>query len=95
MLLMLFWAALQSAIALPDVHHGLVLLDLRCSAGPMPDSRMPTVLASTRLTEVRGFSDFCSEFFQVGHRGNFNFASAFLLCAVALKETSCLLRCLM
>lgn len=43
----------------------LIVLDLRCSVGPMPDSRMPTVLASTRLTEVRGFSDFCSEFFQV------------------------------
>lgn len=40
-------------------------VDLGCSAGPMPDARMPTVLASTRLTEVRGFSDFCSEFFQV------------------------------
>ena len=38
-----------------------------CDAGPMPDKRMPTVLASTRLTEVRGFSDFCSEFFQVSH----------------------------
>ena len=36
-------------------------------AGPMPDKHMPTVLASTRLTEVRGFSDFCSEFFQVSH----------------------------
>ncbi|KAL3142086.1 hypothetical protein ABBQ32_004709 [Trebouxia sp. C0010 RCD-2024] len=36
----------------------------RVTLGPMPDKHMPTVLASTRLTEVRGFSDFCSEFFQ-------------------------------
>ena len=80
----------------------LIVLDLRCSAGPMPDSRMPTVLASTRLTEVRGFSDFCSEFFQVreaNHRTNLTFcvscpgvASTFHR-ALWLKKSSCLLTC--
>ena len=34
-------------------------------AGAIPDRKMPSVLVSTRLTEVRGFSDFFSEFFQV------------------------------
>ncbi len=34
-------------------------------AGALPDRRMPTVLVSTLLTEVRGFSDFCAEFFKV------------------------------
>ena len=48
--------------------HTSKLLILECwSVGPMPDKHMPTVLASTRLTEVRGFSDFCSEFFQVSY----------------------------
>ena len=37
-----------------------------CPAGALPDRRMPTVLVSTLLTEVRGFSDFCAEFFKVG-----------------------------
>ena len=57
----------QTAVS-PHLHSGRLskLLILECwSAGPMPDKHMPTVLASTRLTEVRGFSDFCSEFFQV------------------------------
>ena len=34
-------------------------------AGSVPHGRIPSVLVSTRLSEVRGFSDFFSEFFQV------------------------------
>ena len=36
---------------------------LRWRAGRVPDKRTPMVLMSTRLTEVRGFSDFFSEFY--------------------------------
>ena len=35
------------------------------NAGAVPDRKMASVLVSTRLTEVRGFSDFFSEFYQV------------------------------
>ena len=34
-------------------------------SGGLPTRRVPTVLLATQLTEVRGFSDFFSEFFQV------------------------------
>lgn len=55
-------------------------------AGPMPDKRMPIVLASTRLTEVRGFSDFCSEFFQVSHQHTNTSAVSY-----QLYHTSCIM----
>lgn len=42
-----------------------MLLNFRHPAGGMPSRRSPAVLLSTQLTEVRGFSDFFSEFFQV------------------------------
>lgn len=32
-------------------------------AGPLPSGRVPHVLLSTRLSEVRGFSDLTAEFF--------------------------------
>lgn len=37
----------------------------------MPDARHPTVLVSARLMEVRGFSDFFSEFFHALQESDF------------------------
>ena len=71
------WAVMQPWWILVAEHEGTCYVmyvvsvgTLRCVVGPMPDARQPAVLVSTRLSEVRGFSDFCAEFFQVRLRGS-------------------------
>lgn len=55
-----YWTAVELLKTMDTLHTFFI------DVGAVPDKRTPSVLVSTRLSEVRGFSDFYSEFFQVG-----------------------------
>ena len=47
----------------------------RVTLGPLPDRRSPAVLVSSRLSDVRGFSDFLAEFYATAARKSSGSAS--------------------
>ena len=58
-------------IVLIPVQSGQLYQQLaarRVTLGPLPDRRSPAVLVSSRLSDVRGFSDFLAEFYATAAR---------------------------